>query len=244
MTQLTKYDAARYALSAAVQVDEVKDIRDKALAMAAYAKQAKDTELVKWATEIRVRAERRAGQMLAEMEMQNGGHAAKARSTGSTELPKTLSELGITKNESSRWQKLAAVSDNKFESAVAAAREVAGEVTAAAIVRAEQGTVATPRTKPEVAPVIDVTPDYTELDAAHDQIQDLQADLVVARIASTDSDEQKQAAGLIAELRAEIKILETVNRSLTMSRDSCMNEVAQLKKQCEAQKREIAKLKL
>lgn len=39
---------------------------------------------------------------------------------------KTLAEIGITKNDSSRWQKLAAVSDEQFEHAVAAAKEVAG----------------------------------------------------------------------------------------------------------------------
>ena len=105
------------------------------------------------------------------------------------------------------------------------------------------GTVATPRPQPAIAPVIDTTPDYTELDAAHEQIQDLQADLVVARLNSTDSDEQKQAAELIAELRAHIKTLEAVNNALTISRDAYMMECAQLKKQCDAQRREIAKLK-
>ncbi len=117
-----------------------------------------------------------------------------------------------------------------------------GSISVKEAAKIATGTVATPRTKPEVAPVIDVTPDYTELDAAYDQIQDLQAEIVVARLNSTDSDEQQQAATLIAELRAHIKTLEAVNKSLTISRDGYMNEVLQLKKQCEAQRREIAKL--
>ncbi|WP_395009789.1 hypothetical protein [Undibacterium sp.] len=147
MSNLVKYNAARYALSEAVKIDEVKDMRDKAEAMAAYARQAKDTEMVEWATEIKVRAERKAGQMLAEMEKNKG---AATRSHDSTALPKTLSELDISKNESSRWQKLATVNDTQFEEAIAAAKEVAGQVTTAAMLRAaknNENPVATP--KPE-----------------------------------------------------------------------------------------------
>lgn len=142
-TQLARYDAARTALQIASSVDEVKDIRDKAEAMAAYARQAQDTDLIKWATEIKVRAERKAGQMLAEMPKATGTKAQLAgRSSGGhivvppENAAKTLSEIGVTKNESSRWQKLAAVPDEQFEQAVIAAKEVAGEVTTAAMLRA------------------------------------------------------------------------------------------------------------
>ncbi|MBC7704314.1 MAG: hypothetical protein H7274_10295 [Rhodoferax sp.] len=42
-------------------------IRDKAEAMAAYARQAKDTEMIQWATAIKVRAERRCGELLLRL---------------------------------------------------------------------------------------------------------------------------------------------------------------------------------
>lgn len=157
-TQLARYDAARTALQIASSVDEVKDIRDKAEAMAAYARQAQDTDLIKWATEIKVRAERKAGQMLTEMPKATGTKAQLAgRSSGGhivvppENVAKTLSEIGVTKNESSRWQKLAAVPDEQFEQAVTAAKEVAGEVTTAAMLRAAKA-IESPATPAEENP--------------------------------------------------------------------------------------------
>ena len=129
--KLIRYEAARSALQAAQSVDEVKDIRDKAQAMAAYARQAKDTELVEWATEIKVRAERRAGELLHETGLLEG--RPKKASTDTR-----LSDLGISYDQSSRWQKLAAIPEDRFEQAVAAAKETAREVTTAALLRLDK----------------------------------------------------------------------------------------------------------
>lgn len=75
--------------------------------------------------------------MLAEMPKNPGKLNNSSRSHDAT-TTKTLSELGINKTQSSRWQKLAAVSDDQFEQAITAAKEVAGEVTTAAMLRMEK----------------------------------------------------------------------------------------------------------
>jgi hypothetical protein len=80
MTALIRYDAARKAIAAAHRVDEVKAIRDKAEAVRVYAKQAGDFELQNQAAEIRLRAERRAGQLLLDMEKNPGTRGERATS--------------------------------------------------------------------------------------------------------------------------------------------------------------------
>jgi N6-adenosine-specific RNA methylase IME4 len=129
---LMRYDAARHALAEAHHVDEVKDIRDKAVAMQAYAKQAKDTELIDHATDIRVRAEIRVGELLSEMEKAKRGpdkEGKPQRSQRATSDAATLADLGVTKTQSSRWQKLAALSADEQESKIARAKKIAVAVT-------------------------------------------------------------------------------------------------------------------
>lgn len=132
--QLMKYEAARTALAEAHRVDEVKDIRDKAEAMAAYARQAKDSDLIQYATEIKVRAERRCGELLATTERHRGGNPN--LSNDSTGCGQTLADMGLTRDESSRYQQLAAMPADHFETAVATAKATAGEVTSAFMLRA------------------------------------------------------------------------------------------------------------
>lgn len=68
--------------------------------------QAKDTQLVEYATEIKVRAERRAGEMLAEIPRNpNGGRPKENQTT----LARLLDENDIAPTTAKRWQKLAAI---------------------------------------------------------------------------------------------------------------------------------------
>lgn len=150
MSELAHYSAARHALSAAASYDEVKDIRDKSAAMIAYARQAADRDMLRWATEIKVRAERKAGEMLAEAKATGGRHSGsgdqKSESRRAIPIP-TLADIGISASQSSRWQKLAAVPETQFEQAVAAALEIAGEVNLGTVMAG--GTLATLHTGDE-----------------------------------------------------------------------------------------------
>jgi hypothetical protein len=127
MNELARYDAARRALAEAHRIDEVKGIRDKARAMQEYARQAKDGQMIEWATDIRLRAERRAGQLLAEIPDSPPG--PQPRELGNERLPNsrppTLADLGVTKTQSSRWQKLAALDEQTFEERASVAKRAA-----------------------------------------------------------------------------------------------------------------------
>ena len=78
---------AKREILLARDLDEVKDIRDKAEALRLYMKQQGDgLEMQNAVAEIKIRAERRAGEMLAEMEKNKGGPV---RSHDTTALPPT-----------------------------------------------------------------------------------------------------------------------------------------------------------
>lgn len=136
MTALIHYDRARQALAAARRVDEVKQIRDKAEAVRVYAKQAGDYELQNRAAEIRLLAERRAGQLLVEMENTGERQAKEKGRPKKVSSPMTLPKLGITRDQSSKWQRFAkTIDESTFERALAHAKQRDGELTTAGLLR-------------------------------------------------------------------------------------------------------------
>ena len=125
MTSLVRYETARRALAEVHRVDEVKDLHNMAEAMRVYAQQARDNELIDYATEIKIRAERRGGELLREM-ADRGERAVRGqaqKSHGETFQPPQLADLGVTKTQSCRWQKIAALDDAAFEARLAAAKK-------------------------------------------------------------------------------------------------------------------------
>ncbi|MFT0532247.1 hypothetical protein ACMHYJ_05340 [Castellaniella hirudinis] len=193
MTALIKYEAARHALAEAKAVDEVKDLRDKADAMRIYAMQAKNKSLEVDAAEIRIRAERRLGEMIAAQkeaigmnqgtrgQLQGRSESGESLAVDTNDRQKipTLSDAGISKDLSSRSQKLAAVPEDEFEAEVADWRERVQE----------EGRRVT-----------------TRLEQAGDRAQ--------AKLPASPSQEKSADQAIIDELRDVISNLEDANRAL------------------------------
>jgi N6-adenosine-specific RNA methylase IME4 len=119
MTQLLRYDAARRAIAEAKAVDEVKDIRDKADAVRIYARQAKDRAMEIDCAEIRFRAERRIGEIKAELKasghLHEGGRPKKTDDNTSEVSKIKLHDLGVDESMSRRVDELLRIEPNSFD---------------------------------------------------------------------------------------------------------------------------------
>lgn len=126
------YEDACRALSEVVVLDAAVEIVDRADALRVYAHRAKNRQLEVDAADIRIRAERRVGQLIvAQRESVGLNRGAKgSRVTGSEREPvkddrPTLAEAGVDKKLSSRAQRLAALPDERFLAALGEWREAA-----------------------------------------------------------------------------------------------------------------------
>ncbi len=119
---MVKYDAMCKAITSCYRVDEVKEIRSRARALEVYAKQGKNHAAEQRAREVRIRAERQAGKLLIAMERsgerQKPQRPKRSHDVTVPQKSKTLTELGLSKNESAKWQALAKVPDEQFECSV------------------------------------------------------------------------------------------------------------------------------
>jgi ParB family chromosome partitioning protein len=138
VTSLAKISEARRALASAQTLDDVLSIRDQAKAWEACMKIVGESlSAVQDAGEVKLRAERRAGEMLAGMDKQAGSRGAGKKVESHDVTP--LSDLGIDRMQSSRWQREAAVDDDTFEQYLASCREEQREITQAGLLNIAKG---------------------------------------------------------------------------------------------------------
>lgn len=131
-TAITLFDRARQALAEAKNIDEVKQVRDQAEALRLYVRQQGESlEMQNDIAEIKLRAERRAGELLREMATsgeRDAGQGGDRKSQSHDETVK-LDDLGISKSQSHRWQTEAQVPDEEFEQYVAETKANGEELT-------------------------------------------------------------------------------------------------------------------
>ena len=100
--ELTKYDAAKQAVAACVSIDECRDWKDKAAALAAYARLARDEELENNARRIRARATRRIGELLLGIEDNKRGRHNSIRIGGGMKFKDTRTGRDRSRTQSPR----------------------------------------------------------------------------------------------------------------------------------------------
>ena len=193
------YDSACRAVAECRAVDAVKNIRDKAVAMAAYAKQARNKQLQADAAEIQMRATRRLGQLIEEQKKTVGlAKGSKGQLRGRTasggvrisppeNLP-TLASQGVDKNLARQAHRLAALPETKFQEAISNARDATQRMLPSVVKLAEAGDSCrrshqeTPTVSRAVAVLLDACVQIAEPDAVLAYLKKLRnpSDIIVA----------------------------------------------------------------
>jgi len=129
--ELALLGQAGQALAEAQSFDQIKDIRDKAEAVRKYAQSASlGLDIQNRAAEVKLRAERQAGKLLMQMTLRGGDRRSKNRN----ERLK-LDDLGISRNQSTRWQIQARVPENIFREHIKLTCDAGKELTSARLMR-------------------------------------------------------------------------------------------------------------
>ena len=119
------------ALAETTDLNKVKSLRDKAEAARKHIQRSRLGQRLKnVAAEIKLRAERRAGELLSEL-IPHGGNR---RSNGCGRNLR-LVDVGIDANQSARWRREAAVPEAVFEQYLSVANELGHDVTASGLLR-------------------------------------------------------------------------------------------------------------
>jgi hypothetical protein len=117
----TTYNAAVTALRECARLDECRDWGSKAAAIVSYARQAGDRQLFEMAVRIRLRAIRRCGELLQEIEAAKRGRklvSVPAPNSGAEGRFKAAQDAGLSRRQTVTALRVANVPAVEFEQAV------------------------------------------------------------------------------------------------------------------------------
>jgi hypothetical protein len=123
--ELIKWDKISYEIESAKDIEELTNLKDRMKAYQVLAQQMKySLEVQAKISVYKAKADRKCGEWLKENIKHGGNHASK--SNDSTLL---LTDLNISRDESSRLQKIADIPDQKFNDILKEAEENAKKIT-------------------------------------------------------------------------------------------------------------------
>jgi len=133
---LATIDRASKMLAEASSLEDIKAVHDIAQAAVEYAKAARlGAEAARHAAAVKLRAERKAGELLAGLERDGGESTQFGRPTLDAREPSpyaaALAGSGTTRQDANRWQQVAEVPANEFDSYL----DKAAELTTAGLLR-------------------------------------------------------------------------------------------------------------
>lgn len=107
MSPVARIEQLQHAIAVVRTLDEAKGLRDLAVTIEVYAKRAVlSRDIALDAAEVRLLAEQAVGRKLQAMEKSEGGRPSQNLSCDTTGS-QTLKNLGITRDQASRWQRIA-----------------------------------------------------------------------------------------------------------------------------------------
>jgi DNA polymerase III delta prime subunit/16S rRNA G966 N2-methylase RsmD len=129
--QIIPVERLEAEIAACKDFGKLKEIKDKAEALRIFFRRAKiGFEIANRYSELKIRAERRCGEILA-FEIEHGGD----RKSKSRFSHRTLKDFGIKKNQSRCWQAVAELPEELFEEHLTKIREAKKELTSACVYR-------------------------------------------------------------------------------------------------------------
>lgn len=109
------YEAAKTALAECSRIDECEQWKDKAVALASYARQANDTALLEYASRIKNRAVRRLGELSRTVETAERRRTDLHPTGGKQTKLETLKAAGVSTSAAHRAELVAEIPAEEFE---------------------------------------------------------------------------------------------------------------------------------